>query len=290
MPNRSYMFIPGDSEKKLGKSQDLGADALILDLEDAVAESNKAAARGLTRDYLITHRDSSGPELWVRVNPLDTDHARADLEAIMQGAADGIFLPKPGQGEDVQTLGRLLAELETANGIDVGSTAVVGIVESARCLLNIGTFVGASERLHGMAWGAEDMAADLGASTNVDGNGEYFFVHQMTRANTLLACAAGDLQPLDSVYLDFRDDDGLRAECIRARQEGFTAKMAIHPAQVRVINECFTPSPEEMEHARRVIQAFEDAGGAGTVGLDGKMLDKPHLKQAERVLRFARSD
>jgi citrate lyase subunit beta / citryl-CoA lyase len=284
MSNRSYMFVPGDSEKKLGKAQALGADALILDLEDAVAESSKAAARELTRDYLIAHRGNSASELWVRVNPLDTPHTLADLAEIMQGAPTGIFLPKPGHGDDVKTLDRYLTEQEEKNGIETGSTRIVGIVESAQCLLNIASFAGTSGRLHAMAWGAEDMAADLGASTNVDENGDYFFVHQLTRANTLLVCAAGDLQPLDSVYLDFRDDEGLRAECVRARQEGFTGKMAIHPAQVAVINECFTPSEEEVAHAKRVINAFEEAGNPGTVGLDGKMLDKPHLRQAERVL------
>ncbi len=285
--NRSYMFVPGDSEKKLDKAQGLGADALICDLEDAVADLNKPAARALTRDYLRSHRNTSASELWVRINPLDTMHFRADLEAVMHGAPAGIFLPKPSRGEDIKTLDRHLTELEAEHGITNGSTRIVGLVESAQCSLNIASFLGAADRLYAMAWGAEDMAADLGASTNVDDNGDYFFVHQMTRANTLLAAAAGGIQPIDSVYLDFRDENGLAVECARARQEGFTGKMAIHPAQIAVINDCFTPSAEEIEHAQRVIQAFEDAGGAGTVGLDGKMLDKPHLKQAERVLQFA---
>ena len=141
-----------------------------------------------------------------------------------------------------------------------------------------------SPRLSAFAWGAEDMAADLGASTNKDEKGDYFLVHEMTRANTLTVSAAGGFQPVDSVFVDFKNEDGLRAECERARQEGFTGKMAIHPAQVAVINECFTPNEKEIEHARRVIKAFEDAGDVGAVGLDGKMLDKPHLRQAERVL------
>lgn len=286
--NRSYMFVPGDSEKKLGNAQGLGADALILDLEDSVAEPNKATARDMTRDYLVAHRADTASELWVRVNPLDTRHTLADLVAIMQGAPAGIFLPKSNHGDDVKILDNYLSALEQQNGIEIGSTGIISLAESALGMLNLSSFVGSSPRLSAFAWGAEDMAADLGASTNVDENGDYFLVHQLTRANTLTVSAAGGLQPVDSVFVDFRNEAGLRAECERGRQEGFTAKMAIHPAQIAVINECFTPSEEEIEHARRVIKAFEDAGDVGAVGLDGKMLDKPHLKQAAQVLARVR--
>jgi len=278
------MFVPGDSEKKLGKAQSLGADALILDLEDAVSEQNKSQARDMIRDYLIAHRDTTSSELWVRVNPRDTVHLLPDLVAIMTGAPAGIFLPKPDSSEDVKAVDHYLTALEQQNGLEQGSTKIISLAESALGALNLPSFVGVSRRLHGLTWGAEDMAADLGASTNVDDNGNYFLVHQLTRANCLMVSVAGGLQPIDSVFVDYKDEQGLREQCVSARKEGFTGKMAIHPAQVAVINECFSPSDEEIAHARAVINAFEEAGGAGAVGLNGKMLDKPHLKQAQQLL------
>ncbi len=281
------MFVPADSDKKLGKSQELGADALILDLEDSVSEQNKAAARDRLREYLAAHRDHSASELWVRVNALDTRHTLADLVAVMPGAPTGIFLPKPAHGDDVRQLDHYLSALEAQNGLEADSTRIMTLAESALGAVNSPSFICSSERLAVFTWGAEDMATDLGATTNLDDSGRHFLAHQMTRANCLTVSAAGLFQPVDGVYLDFRDEEGLRAECIRARQEGFTGKMAIHPAQVAVINACFTPSDEEVAHARRVVEAFEKSDGAGTVGLDGKMLDIPHLKQAKRVLASA---
>ncbi len=285
--NRSWMFIPGDSDKKLGKAQGLGADALLLDLEDSVGEAHKADARARVRAYLAAHRGDSTCELWVRVNALDTPHTLADLVAVMPGAPAGIFLPKPAHGDDVRALDNYLSALERQNGLDAGSTRIISLAESARGALNLASFVGASGRLAAITWGAEDMATDLGASTNVDEEGRHFLVHQLGRATTLMVAAAGGYQPVDGVYLDFRDEQGLRRESVRARKEGFTGKMAIHPAQVAVINECFTPGEEEIAYARRVIQAFEESNGAGTVGLDGRMLDIPHLKQARRLLAAA---
>ena len=284
MLNRSYLFIPGDSEKKLGKAQSLGADALILCLEDAVADSNKARAREMTRDYLLSHRATTASELWVRVNALDTEHILADLVAIMAAAPAGIFLPKPSCGDDVKVVDNYLTVLEQQNGVEAGSTKILSLAESALGAVNIGSFVGASQRLSAITWGAEDMATDLGALGNVDDNGDYFLVHQIGRASCLTVGAAGGMQVVDSVFTDYKDEAGLRTECIRSRREGFTGKMAIHPAQVAVINECFSPSDEEVEHARKILKAFEESGGAGAVGLDGKMLDRPHLKQAQRLL------
>lgn len=285
--NRSWMFVPADSDKKLGKAQDLGADALILDLEDSVSEGNKSSARERLREYLAAHRDNTASELWVRVNALDTPHTLADLVAVMPGAPAGIFLPKPSHGNDVKTLHNYLSALEQQNGLAPASTRIMSLAESALGAINIGTFVGASPRLAAITWGAEDMATDLGATTNVDEGGKHFLVHQLNRASALTVGAAGGFQPVDGVFLDFRDQEGLRRESEWARREGFSGKMAIHPAQVAVINECFTPSEEEIAHARRVVQAFEDSDGAGTVGLDGKMLDIPHLKQARRLLAGA---
>lgn len=285
--NRSWMFVPGDSDKKLGKAQGLGADALLLDLEDSVTEGNKAGARARVCEYLASHRGNSACELWVRVNALDTPHTLSDLVAIMPGAPSGIFLPKPSHGDEVGVLDNYLSALEQQNGLEAGSTRIISLAESAQGALNLGSFVGASSRLSAIAWGAEDMATDLGATTNVDEEGKHFLVHRLGRANTLTVAAAGGYQPVDGVYLDYRDEEGLRRESVHARKEGFTGKMAIHPAQVAVINECFTPGEEELAHARRVIQAFEESNGAGTVGLDGKMLDIPHLKQARRLLAAA---
>ena len=191
MLNRSYMFVPGDSEKKLGKAQDLGADALILCLEDAVAESNKSKAREITREYLLAHRAITGSELWVRVNALDTEHMLADLVAIVAGAPTGIFLPKPGCGEDIKTVDNYLTILEQQNGVEIGTTKILSLAESALGMINLSSFIGASNRLCAITWGAEDMATDLGALTNVDEHGEYFLVHQLGRASCLTVSAAG---------------------------------------------------------------------------------------------------
>lgn len=285
MSARSFMFVPGDSDKKLAKAQDLGADAVILCLEDAVAEANKPLARQKVCDYLKQYRGSSKPQLWVRVNPITSEHILADLVGVMAGAPYGIFFPKPSSAQDFRSLDNFISVLEVQHGIALGSTRIMSVAESCVGTLNQHDFVGASLRLSGMTWGAEDMSADLGASTNVDDNGVHFLVHQMNRANCLVVCGAGNIQPVDGICADYRDEEKLREECRRARQEGFTGKIAIHPAQVAVINELFSPTEQELAFARRVVEAFEAADGAGTVGVDGKMLDLPHLKQARRLLK-----
>jgi citrate lyase subunit beta/citryl-CoA lyase len=280
------MFVPGDSKKKLDKVQDLGADAIIICLEDSVSEQNKPKAREMAQKYLLTYRGKSKPQLWVRVNPITTDHMLKDLVAIMAGAPYGIFFPKPSSADDFKKLDDYMTVLEVQNDLELGSTRIMSIAESCIGTINQGDFATTTPRLSGMCWGAEDMAADLGASTNVDEEGVHFLVHRMNRANCLVVCNAGDMQPIDGICADFRNEDKLRDECHRARIEGFTGKLAIHPSQVSVINEMFTPSDEEVTYAKRVVEAFDNAGGAGTVGLDGKMLDLPHLKQAKRVLQL----
>jgi citrate lyase subunit beta/citryl-CoA lyase len=280
------MFVPGDSKKKLDKVQDLGADAIIICLEDSVSEQNKPKAREMAQKYLLTYRGKSKPQLWVRVNPITTDHMLKDLVAIMAGAPYGIFFPKPSSADDFKKLDDYMTVLEVQNDLELGSTRIMSIAESCIGTINQGDFATTTPRLSGMCWGAEDMAADLGASTNVDEEGVHFLVHRMNRANCLVVCNAGDMQPIDGICADFRNEDKLRDECHRARIEGFTGKLAIHPSQVTVINEMFTPSDEEVTYAKRVVEAFDNAGGAGTVGLDGKMLDLPHLKQAKRVLQL----
>jgi len=279
------LFVPGDSERKLAKGEGTGADALILDLEDAVAPERRPKARGLVREYLTARRGARQPALWVRVNPLDSSDALADLAAVMQGAPDGIVVPKTSSGADVVRLDFYLSALETREGIAVGSTRILPVAtETARALFHLDSYVGASARLHGLTWGAEDLPAALGATTNRGPDGELAFVYQLARALCLAAAVAADVQPVDTVYPDFRDLVGLEKSAARARMDGFTGKIAIHPDQVPIIQRAFTPTPEELAHARSVVAAFAANPNVGTVALDGRMLDRPHLTQAQRVL------
>jgi citrate lyase subunit beta/citryl-CoA lyase len=279
---KSYLFVPGDSEKKQAKAPNSGAQALILCLEDAVAEANKSRARQMVAQWLHAHRDRT-QQVWVRINALDTPHALADLVAVLPAKPDGIFLPKPSGAEDFRMLDHYLTALEAQNGLELGGLRVMSIVESALGALNSRDFPGATPRLVALTWGPEDLSADVGAMTNRDEQGVFFLIHQMNRANLLLLAAAAQAQAVDTLYANFRDGERLRAECIRARKEGFTGKLAIHPDQVPIINECFTPTDEEVAHARRVLAAFA-AAGTGAVQLDGKMLDRPHAKQAQRIV------
>ncbi len=287
---RSWLFVPGDSERKLEKGRENEADALILDLEDAVSNDRQDIAREMVRDYLKANADRSRQQLWVRINPLDTDLALPDLAAIMPGAPDGICLPKVYSAEEVNTLGHYLSALEAREGLDLGSTKILCVAtETAASLLTFHTYLdGVTDRLVGMTWGAEDLSAALGAMDNMNPNsGEYDDPYLMAKSFCLAACRAVDVQPVGVVYVNFRDDAGLEAECLRDRKAGFIGKIAIHPAQPPIINRAFTPSDEEVDYAQRVVDVFEQNPGLGTVGLDGKMLDMPHLKQARNVLAMA---
>ncbi len=287
---RSFLFIPGDSEKKLGKADETGADALILDLEDAVAPLSKPRARELVANFLMDRpRGRRASELWVRINPLDTDLALTDLAAIVAAAPDGLMLPKANGPADVLRLSYYLDALEGSGGVAAGSVRILPVAtETAVAPFTLGDYAAAAlPRLHGLTWGAEDLSAAVGASTNVDPAGGWAFTYRMVRSLTLLAAHAAGVAAIETLYVDFRDDEGLRASCRAARAEGFTGRIAIHPAQVAGINESFLPSPEEIEHAHRVVAAFAAEPGAGTVGLDGKMIDIPHLKQANSVLAQA---
>jgi len=283
---RSFLFVPGDSERKMAKAAATRADALILDLEDSVSQDNIAAAREMTAEYLAANRhDRRRQQVWVRINPLDTALSLPDLAAVMRGAPDGIIQPKTFSAADSIKLANYLSALEAREGLEIGSTRILAVAtETAESLFTLNSFIGATDRLFGMTWGAEDLAAALGATTNRKPDGSYEGPYLLARTLCLAAAKAADAQPIDSVYTNFRDADGLEAEALQARRTGFTGKVAIHPDQVDVINRAFTPSEEEVAFARRVIEAFEKAGGAGTVGLDGKMLDMPHLKQARHVL------
>ncbi len=286
---RSWLFVPGDSERKLKKARDNEADALILDLEDSVDNSRQDVARGMVLEYLKTHSDRSRQQLWVRINPLDTNLALPDLAAIIAGAPDGICLPKVYSAEEVDRLADYLSALEVREGIEEGSTKILCVAtETAASLLTFHTYLdGVSERLTAMTWGAEDLAAALGASDNKGPDGDYDDPYKLGKSLCLAACRAIDVQPVGVLWVNFRDTEGLEGDCLRDRKAGFVGKIAIHPNQSAVINRAFTPSAEDVEHARRVIDAFDSSSGTGVVGLDGMMLDMPHLKQARNVLEMA---
>lgn len=287
---RSLLFVPGDSPRKLDKAMQAGADALIADLEDSVAPAGKDDARRIALEFLRrARREASRPRLFVRVNALATGLTDADLDGVLAAAPDGIVLPKAVGGIDVSHLGAKLAVREADFGIDDGATAIIAIAtENARGLFALGTFAHASPRLAGITWGGEDLSVDVGAETNRDENGRYTEPYRLARSLTLFGATAAGVDPIDAVYTNFRDETGFAAECREARRDGFVAKMAIHPAQVAVINETFTPSPETLAHARAIVDAFAHNPGVGVVGLNGEMLDRPHLERAERLLARTR--
>ena len=277
---RSLLFVPGDDTRKLAKAMHSGADALILDLEDSVAPDAKARARQIASAFLKEARATPRrPRLFVRINALDST------------LPDGVMLPKARMGADVQHLGAKLAVREAEHALPDGATTILAIAtETAGSLFGMSTYAGASRRLLGLAWGAEDLSAALGAETNRLPDGAYAAPYQLARTLTLLAARAAEVEPIDTVFTQFRDDAGLRAECAAARRDGFTCKLAIHPGQVTAINEAFTPSPEAVAEARSVLAAFAAAPGAGVVALDGRMLDRPHLLRAQRLLARAEPD
>lgn len=284
---RSWLFVPGDSEKKLEKGRGNPADALILDLEDAVSDDRQEIARDMVCAFLKANPDRRRQKLWVRINPLDTDLSLPDLTAVMAGAPDGIVLPKVYSAKDVNTLANYLSALETRENLEIGSTKILSVAtETAASLLTFHTYLeDLSDRLVAMTWGAEDLAAALGASDNRHPvSGEYDDPFLMAKSLCLSTARAIDAQPVGVVFVNFRDLETLEADCLRDRRSGFIGKIAIHPAQSEVINRAFTPSDEELTHARRVIDVFEQNPGLGTVGLDGMMLDMPHLKQARNVM------
>ena len=279
---RSFLFVPADSERKLARGLESSADALILDLEDSVAAANRPTARKLAREFLDTH----GPgkiARYVRVNPLASGLALDDLAATVAGRPDGILLPKCTP-EDVRTLDHYLAAFEAAAGRPVGATRIVAIAtETAEAVFALGHYKGSSPRLEAITWGAEDLSACIGGSNRTI-DGAYDGPYLLARSLCLLAAAAAGVAALDTIYTDFRDPAGLEAECAAARRSGFAGKMAIHPAQIAAINEAFSTSAAERDWAEKVIAAFAANPDAGTLALDGKMIDKPHLVLARRLL------
>ena len=286
---RSALFVPGDSTAKLAKSLGSGADALILDLEDSVAAERKQAARATALAFLEdAGKRQPRPLLMVRVNALETGLTDADLDAIVAGRPDAIMLPKAEGGTAVAHLDAKLTAREAIHGLPDGEIRIVALAtETASALFVAGTYGGASPRLTGLSWGAEDLSADLGAETNRDAEGRFTEPFRFARNLCLAAAAAAKIQAIDTVFVDFRDLAGLKREAEEARRDGFTAKLAIHPAQVATINAVFTPSPAAIAKARAVIAAFAAKPGAGVVGIEGIMYDRPHLERARQLLARA---
>lgn len=282
---RSLLFVPGDSPKKLQKGLESGADALILDLEDSVALDGKAQARTISLDFLKAARQQAKrPLLIVRINALTTGLSDADLDMIMPGAPDAIMLPKSEGGTDVSHLAARIAVREAECELPDGATRIIPIAtETGKGIFGLGSYAGATHRLAALTWGAEDLSADLGAETNRLSDGSYTDPYRLARSLTLFAAASSQVDAIDTVFTNFRNADGFRAECIAARRDGFTGKMAIHPAQVPVINEVFAPAPEDVAKADAIIALFAANPGVGVIGLNGEMLDRPHLVRAQRL-------
>lgn len=284
---RSWLFAPGDSEKKMTKAAGGPSDIVIFDLEDAVTEANKPGARDAIRGYLDAQAEKARARLWVRVNPLDGPHTAADLAAIMPARPGGIMLPKSRGRHDVEELDRLLSHQEAAHGTTLGSTPVIALVtETAAAMFTTGGYAGAP-RLAAMTWGAEDLADSIGAQTNRGPGGEFSFTYELARSLCLLGAAAAGVQAIETIQADFRDLDALKARAERVRREGYRGMLAIHPAQVEVINAAFSPGVEELAEAREIVALFEANPGAGTIGWKGRMLDRPHLSRARQLLALA---
>jgi len=288
---RSLLFVPADSAKKLDKAMTSGADALIVDLEDSIALDGKARARQSAAAFVKEAATAkSRPYLLVRVNGLTTGLIDADLDAIAAAKPDAIMLPKAEGGASVVHADAKLAVREALNDLPDGHIKILPIAtETAASLFVAGTFAGASHRLIGLTWGAEDLSAELGAQANRDAQGHFLDPYRLARVLCLAGAAAAAVPAIDTVYVDFRDETGFRRECEEALRDGFAGKMAIHPAQVPIINDVFTPGAEAIAKAQAVVDAFAQNPGAGVVGIGGVMYDRPHLARAQRLLERKRS-
>jgi len=289
---RSWLFAPGDSEKKMGKAVASAADIALLDLEDSVSPENKAAARAMVAEQIAASDNRA--RLWVRINPITTSDCIADLAAIIPSKPGGVFLPKAEGAEDITQLHHYLTALEAANSLPQGRTLIAALVtETAAAMFRTGEYAGdypGKTRLMAMSWGAEDLSSALGAREQRGPDGEYAHTYEMARSLCLIGASAAGVAAIETVQPEFRDLDALAARARRVRAQGFRGMLAIHPAQVDPINEAFTPSADELAHARAVVQAFADHPGAGVVALDGAMLDRPHLALAQRLLAEASAE
>ena len=285
---RSLLFVPGDSEKKLEKARACGADVIIIDLEDAVVPGAKVKARGLAVEYLKSAKDRK-TRFYVRVNALSTGLIDADLDAVIPGRPDGIMLPKSAGGIDVVALGAKLAVREAISGLPDGSIKILPIsTETTASIFNMGSYRGVSARVEALTWGAEDLSAEVAAETNRMPDGNYTEPYRLARSLCLFAATAAEVTPIDTVFTNFRDGEGLKRESLAARRDGFLGKMVIHPDQVPVVNEIFTPTIETIIRAKAIMDAFAKSG-TGVASLNGEMLDMLHVKYAERVLSRAKA-
>ena len=283
---RSWLFAPGDSEKKMTKAIDGTADIVLIDLEDAVAPKNKELARTMVHDF-IKANPAQRDRLWVRINPMDGPYTLGDLVAIMPAQPGGIMLPKVYGRADVERLDHYLSALETANGIAPGSTKVIVLItETAEAMFHTGDYKGAP-RVVALTWGAEDLADSIGASSNKNPDGGYSFTYELARSLTLLGAATAGVTPIETIQGDFRDLDGLKARAEKVRRDGYRGMLAIHPAQVDVINAAFTPTEEEIAEAQEIVDLFAANPGVGTIGFKGGMLDRPYLSRALQLLKQA---
>lgn len=281
---RSLLFVPGDSERKFTKANNSGADALILDLEDAVAPDKKPEARAQVASLL----DGAAPRDWsffVRINDLQSGLTLEDLAAVVRPGLDGLLIPKADSAGDIVRFGHYLDAFETKAGITVGSVKLAVVAtETAKAMFHLFSYAPAHSRLVALTWGAEDLAAAIGATDNRETDGGWTEPYRVARTLCLFAASAASVTPVDTIHVDFRDLEGLERECRRSRRDGFLGRIAIHPDQVETINRCYAPSEAEIAHARRIVEAFAANSGAGTLGIDGKMFDIPHLKAAQKVL------
>jgi citrate lyase subunit beta/citryl-CoA lyase len=281
---RSLLFAPGDSDRKMEKAAASTADIVLIDLEDAVTEDAKPKARAMISGFLEAQQPTARHRLWVRINSLDGPHALADLAAVIPARPGGILLPKSRGRGDVELLDHYLSALEVAAGLDQGETQVIALaIETADSMFTAGTYQGAP-RLVAMTWGAEDLADAVGASGNRNPDGSYGFTYELARSMCLLGAAAAAVAAIDTIHGDFRDEDGLRRRAEQVRRAGFRGMLAIHPAQVDVINTAFTPTAEELAEAQAIVDLFAANPGVGAIGHNGAMLDRPHLARAQALL------
>ena len=290
MKLRSMLFVPADSERKLGKGLVSQADALILDLEDAVAPSRKLGARKSAAEFITAHANAAAPRLFVRVNPFDTALTMGDLAAVVQPGLAGIMLPKPDSAADLLRLGHCLDALEARAGLPAGAIAILPVAtETAKAMLNMSSFARLVPlpRLVAVTWGAEDLSTAVGAMSNREESGAYSPLYDLAGSLCLCAAAAASVPAIDTVHVDFRDASGLQMACRASRRRGFRGRMAIHPDQVAIINEAYSPSAAELVHAQRIVDAFAAEPDAGALSIDGAMVDMPHLTQARRTLASA---
>jgi len=283
---RSWLFAPGDSEKKMTRAMEGDADIVLIDLEDAVAEEAKPAARTMVRDFLSANA-AQHERLWVRVNPMDGPHTLSDLAAVMPGRPGGIMLPKVYGRADVERLDHYLSAFEAANRIAAGSTKVIVLItETAEAMFHTGDYKGAP-RVVALTWGAEDLADSIGASSNRNPDGSYGFTYELARTLCLLGAATAGVAAIETIQGDFRDLDALKARAERVRRDGYRGMLAIHPAQVPVINAAFAPNADEIAEAQEIVALFAANPGVGTIGWKGGMLDRPYLSRAQNLLRQA---